>query len=343
MPTPHVFVVNERTFPLHLRYRFAGTTPGSGSKVERHIRLLADIARTRPGDPVLFYLQGHGFYGIFRIAEEPSYPFWEPPDGYLQKELGLPLIYRVRICPFEVYPRPITEWEAIDRLPVYSRDIRWSLLYRKLRGERGCSYLFPHEFESMRALFQAANPEGPLCDENENSCLDWENGQIRVDRGTPAPPYTGQLKPPLDHIQVRQGETHLQAWLTWHIGRDRQLDDLVGQPCWFANEVYAGTGMQRMDLMTIERENSYRRFRIIELKTTRTEKGEVEQIRRYIWWVREYVANQEDRIRPIWISKGFSEGAIEALQKIAKEENCEPPEIWNWEPRGNRPLFERLK
>jgi hypothetical protein len=129
MPT-QVFIVDERTFPLHLQYRFAGTTAGQR---EKHIGLLADIARVRPGDPVIFYL----------IAQIP-HPFWERRNGYLQKELGKPLIYRVLIEPLEVYRRPVTEWEAIDKLPLYSRDIRWSLLYVSSRVNVGVPTYF-HE------------------------------------------------------------------------------------------------------------------------------------------------------------------------------------------------------
>jgi len=338
MATPHVFVVNTRTFPLHLEFQFAGTTPGKGNPKSQHIGLLADIARTRPGDPVLFYLQGYGFYGIFRVTSDP---FYEPPDGWLQKELGLPLIYRVRVEPDEVYPRPITEWEAIDRLPLYSRDIHWSLLYRKLKGERGCSYLFPHELESMRNLLRKLNPEGPLQMQGKGR-LNWLEGEIIWEPGITPRPYMGSKDSPMDQIDVRRGEKHLQAWLVWNLGRDPSLHELMGNPIWFANEVYAGTGMQRIDLLTIEVEEDHRRFRIIELKARPMEASDVDQMRRYIWWIREYVATDRDRIRPIWIAEKFSHKAIEAMRLVAAEEQCEDPEMWKWYPKGNRPVFVRV-
>jgi len=137
----HVFVVNEQTFPHHRKYRFAGTTAGRNRA--KHVGLLADIARTRPGDKVLFYLQKKGFFGVYEVVSD--HPFVEPVQGWRQTELGIPLIYRIKVCPAEIYPKPLSEWKAVDELPERARDIRWSLIYRKLKGERGCSYLFPHE------------------------------------------------------------------------------------------------------------------------------------------------------------------------------------------------------
>ena len=47
----HVFIVNDDTFPSHLRYLFAGT--GAKEK-DKDVSLLADIKRVRPGDYVIF-------------------------------------------------------------------------------------------------------------------------------------------------------------------------------------------------------------------------------------------------------------------------------------------------
>ena len=55
MATTHVFIVNEATFPIHLRFLFAGTSAGRN---DESMDLLADIACVRPGDPVIFYIEG---------------------------------------------------------------------------------------------------------------------------------------------------------------------------------------------------------------------------------------------------------------------------------------------
>lgn len=345
MATPQVFIVDKRTFPLHLRYRFAGTTPGRRSKRERNIGLLADIARVRPGDPVVFYLQQYGFYGVFRIADGVQHPFWEQPGGWLQEELGVNLIYRVLIEPLEVYQRPITEWEAIDKLPPGSRDILWSLIYRKLKGERGCSYLFQHEYERLLALFRSKNPEGAISGPGEPNELTWEDGEIRVVKGVPRRLYKGARTSPLSHINLGRSETHLQAWLTWHIGRnpDPVLERLCGKPSWFANEVYAGMGMQKMDILTIQSGDSTE-YRIIELKDSTTHPKEMEQLRRYIWWLKDYIWKEGERIQPIWVCKGMEDlsGAEQQATKLAGEEGCLLPQIWQWEVVGNVPKFTKI-
>jgi len=68
----HVFIVDDNTFPVHLKYLFAGT--GAKDR-DMHIGLLSDIKRVRPNDLVIFYIEATekikgGFYGIFRIAEQ---------------------------------------------------------------------------------------------------------------------------------------------------------------------------------------------------------------------------------------------------------------------------------
>ncbi|MCM8820710.1 MAG: hypothetical protein NC932_02010, partial [Candidatus Omnitrophica bacterium] len=76
----HVFIVNDDTFPSHLKYLFAGT--GAKDKNE-DIALLSDIKRVKPGDFVLFYIEATtkikgGFYGIFKIADMRPLVFHTP-------------------------------------------------------------------------------------------------------------------------------------------------------------------------------------------------------------------------------------------------------------------------
>lgn len=63
--TTHVFIVNEETFPLHLKYMFAGTGAGDlsvdfngstdNNKVEKNlVSMLTDAARVRKDDKIIF-------------------------------------------------------------------------------------------------------------------------------------------------------------------------------------------------------------------------------------------------------------------------------------------------
>lgn len=143
----HVFIVNDDTFPSNLNYLFAGT--GAKDKDE-DIGLLFDIKRVRPDDFVIFYIEATtkvkgGFYGIFKVADQKQLVFHVPRQNGFQPNLGKKLIYRTLLEPYEVYSEGVPEWEALDKLPVYATEIQWSLIYRKLKGKRGCTPLLPWE------------------------------------------------------------------------------------------------------------------------------------------------------------------------------------------------------
>ncbi|GIV07925.1 MAG: hypothetical protein KatS3mg019_0016 [Fimbriimonadales bacterium] len=330
----HVFVVNEKTFPYHLKYRFAGTTAGENRA--KHVGLLADIARTRPGDKVLFYLQKKGFFGVYEV--DSDHPFVEPTDGWLQTELGIPLIYRIRIRPAEIYSRPLSEWKAVDELPERARDIRWSLIYRKLKGERGCSYLFPQEWKNIYELIKFEN-ENRCINVEENELLIYECKQnLVITKPEVSPSYEGSSESAHKHLVPVVKESHLQAWLTWHIGRNVKLEAMIPSQnlVWFANEVYAGAGMQKMDILCIWDNGSAKEYGIFELKGGSIGNNEIssmiEQTRRYIWWVDNYIREQSDTVRVVWIVRELAGKASEAKKLLQEEQDkgVRSVEIWVW-------------
>lgn len=340
MNRAHVFVVNEQTFPYHLRYRFAGTTAGHNKA--KHVGLLADVARTRKGDKVLFYLQKVGFFGVFEVESE--YPMVEPLDGWLQQDLGIPLIYRIRIRPIEIYPFPVSEWKAVDELPEYSRDIRWSLIYRKLKGERGCSYLFPHEYDSLIQLMHSVN-ENPLPILKDNLMeYDSHKSCIRFAEKE-SPQYEGSQETAESHLFPVSSESRLQAWLTWHIGRNNRLDAVIPPKglSWFANEVYAGIGMQKIDLLCIWQRDGFLEYGIYELKGTPIRDSDIPsligQTRRYIWWLSSYVKLPQDRVKVVWVVKEWR--SVKQLYKALVDEEGQRGlsalQVWEWHADRNKP------
>jgi predicted RNA-binding protein len=334
----HVFVVNKQTFPYHLKYLFAGTTPGKNSSEKSRaskVSLLADIARTREGDKVVFYLEEIGFFGVFEVASE----VFEDCEGYLQNELGVPLIYRVRIKPAEVYAKPVSEWEAIDKLPEKSRDILWSLLYRKLKAKRGCSYLFPNESERLIELIRKQNEGQPItARENECYTYDHQNRTITLEQGKYS--YTGSSnKKPASQIDLDKAEVDLQAWVCWNLGREQTLDQIVPSKAlqWFANEVYAGSGTQKMDILAILTVNGTREFRVLELKNKQVKVSDAQtlkdQTQRYVWWLDSYQRNFEDTIRVFWVARGFESGVEKfaaELEQMEKDKGLTKVELWKW-------------
>jgi hypothetical protein len=133
--TTHVFIVDQDTFPVHLKYLFAGTgfrdndidlnnpnTINLHHTVEKTIiGLLSDIKRVRVGDKVIFYLTQSAktegkFFGIFKIKNNNHLVFHEKDGRYLFNELNKKLIFRTLLEPMQVYPVGVTEWEALDNI-----------------------------------------------------------------------------------------------------------------------------------------------------------------------------------------------------------------------------------
>jgi len=102
--------------------------------------------------------------------------------------------------------------------------------------------------------------------------------------------------------------------------------------------------MQKMDIVCLNSLSHGREFRLLELKDKESTPDELEQLRRYIWWIRDYVLEEKDKVQPVWVSRGFQKlnEAKKKAKKIADEEKCEEPQIWQWKLEGNHPRFERL-
>jgi len=310
--TTHVFIVNEQTFPIHLKYQFAGT---GARESEQHIELLADIKRVRPKDKVIFYLEGVGFYGIFRVAQGTPLVFND--STYLGKELGKKLIYRVLIEPDEVYPGYVTEWEALDKLPLYAQEVIWSLIYRKLKGWRGCTPITIEESERLINMLRAKSCNQALA-MSADDALTWDTNtkEIKVLSGSRRSfQYNGSRSQCMDILGEiitrakyrRAYEDCLQVYFTESIGIDPKLESICGKSkeiIWIGNEVYCGVGMQKIDIFTItsdRREN--KEHRVIELKHKAITPDVVEQLRRYVNWTHSYIKGTiNSNIQPIVVA-----------------------------------------
>lgn len=303
--TTHVFIVNENTFPAHLEYMFAGTSSGER---DWNIYLLADIKRVRTGDKVVFYFEGVGFYGIFKIKdnkdEEGKQIIYWDKDNYCNGRLGRKLLYRVLIEPDEVYPKPVSEWDALEKLPESPRDIVWSLIYRKLKGFRGCTPITPRESNKLSTLIREANKGISL--KNEGG-FTWQDGLI-VD--TPDKPFKYDISRAkivsIEQIlyQHRKTETYLQAYFTENAGVPKFDNTVFAQICgksdemvWLGNEIFCGVGMQKIDIFTITNDSPTKMLRIIELKTVIDLKI-CKQLERYVNWCLDYLSTEGNGATP---------------------------------------------
>ncbi len=338
----HVFVVNEESLPIHLKYCFVGVS--SGNK-DTNISLLADILRVKKDDFIFFYIEGRNlkkgrFFGIFKAVDNTVYNITSKLA--FSPHLPVKLIYRKRIIPYKVYSKGVLEWIALDKLPTYARELLWTLIYRKMKAKRGNTMLFPWETERLISLIR---------DVNNGQYLPNKHFLFNINRYTIIPGSQTQnhnIGTPikLELSDVKKSETHLQAYIlqNLNIGNNTFLPQIFGKKIvWIGNEVFAGCGMQKIDILIIEEiaESEYI-YRIIELKHPKSKSAigvinsAPSQLEYYINWAREdigghIIGSRKFNVKPILLSftRQFNTipnsviSQIRLLNQIATT-----PEIW---------------
>lgn len=298
----HLFIVDEISLKYHIEYGFVGT---GNSNVNNHcnIGLWKDIARLKGGDKIVFYVQKmKRFYGFFKVCSSPYFD----PEHYLQPtpmpflgENNIRLRYRSFIETDVVFANGIDEFDLVDILPVNSRDVLWSVLYRKLKGARGCSPLFESEYNKI--FQEISNKNHDIC--LDSNCLTFQNGQIAIRDPTILINYTGSSvniqNTKNDIIGDSYSEHHLHALLIEHIPTI-----IFGQLKWLGNEVYSGAGMQAIDILSIDHNNIYR---IIEVKKSEIPNGITEQVGKYLNWLKNrFNQHNTELFQPIIIGSRIS-------------------------------------
>lgn len=330
--TTHVLIVDERTFNVHLEYLFAGTGAGfkdvdfnnssttslyAGKKhagEDGLVGMMADGSRIREGDFIVFYVQASKsegkFYGIFQATANGIMLERYTPTQYLLNKLGKNLTFRFMIRPYKVYPEGVTEWEALDEIKYIQapQQMLWSLIYRKLRANRGNTMITIYESERLFDLIRKKNNNIQLPIPS-NASLQYYNGRIVVSNKI-RPKYAGRLAPinllPRMYYKYSKKlahEAHLQQYITQNIGlgTNKTLDETLGvsntQIEWIGNEVACGVGMQRIDVMlSLSKSMDERILLPIELKAVPVTNTTVNQLYRYIDWIEQYyISNRPDR------------------------------------------------
>ena len=334
--TAHVFVVDVKTFPVHLRYKFAGTgarehqidfnnsvTSSLHHSPENMLAgMMADIGRIRKDDSIIFYLQQNAqripegrFYGIFRAIED--YSFIDNNDGnqFLKSSLGKSLTFRTLFETDRVYPEGVTEWEALDEIKRISKpnQMIWSLIYRKLKGNRGCTMITEYEQERLYDLLDRKSEGTTLnC---EDQTLDFNISTQRIFCKDESPSIYSGRKEPINlmprlaqkYHNGRAFEAHLQAEIVGGLGRknDALSQLLIGDyPIeWLGNEVSCGVGMQKIDVMFAFIKDGIRYISPVELKSVQIQSAHVRQVQRYVDWVQQYyIPNLPSIISPTLIT-----------------------------------------
>ncbi|MCL2722408.1 MAG: hypothetical protein FWD47_13850 [Treponema sp.] len=326
MSTTHVFIVDNITFKYHLEYLFVGTGSGdddvnflNSSKSIHHttenklLAMIADSQRIRKGDFVIFYLQKNSqsdgkFYGLFKIKSERSFLDHNDDKQYLYNKLEKSLTFRAFIEPYKVYANGVTEWEALDeingiQLPC---QMQWSLIYRKLKGNRGNTMITINESDRLVKLIENKNNKKTI----PGSCFTFDKDNQSIILSSSVNEYKGRREPIniLHRLNYKYNkrnkfESHLQAYIVQNVEKIGIFNNDKIE--WLGNEVSCGVGMQRIDVMlSIAGEN--RKVVPIELKSDIVYHNITVQLQRYIDWLEQYyIPNRASEIEPMIISMEY--------------------------------------
>ena len=236
------------------------------------------------------------------------------------------------IEPATVYAEGVTEWEALDEIRnIHApHQMLWSLIYRKLKGNRGNTMITLYEAERLVHLIRNKNGRQALEVQDRSLSFDRDSQRIIL-RDAARPPYAGRqvelnLLPRLAaKYRARQAfESHLQACITQSLGRgtDANLDAaLLGgaEVEWLGNEVSCGVGMQRIDIMASTIAGQQRTLIPVELKAVEADAGNIRQIQRYVDWIEQYyIPNRLSDIQPTLVAKQPANHAAAAFQGFAR-------------------------
>jgi len=388
MTTTHVFIVDTTTFKYHLEYLFAGTgakdniidfnnnpdTSLNHTTENNLVGMIADSQRVRKGDFVIFYLQQNysvkvwegKFYGIFKVKEDLSFLDNNDSNQFLKQELIKSLTFRTLLEPFEVYSKGVTEWEALDEIKYIQspNQMLWSLIYRKLKGNRGNTMITIYESERLFKLLRDKNNRQVLSGQKFTFNVQTQKIQTQeINQYNTTHNYTGRkekinILPRLTkkYKDNKAFETHLQAYIVQNIGRKTNisLDHslLNGWTIeWLGNEVSCGVGMQRIDVMLSLVNGNIKIVLPIELKSVEASTENVIQIQRYVDWLEQYyIPNRISDIQPVLISKKISnktsinyKNIIESFKQFNKKNNrCMPIKYIEYELEDNNLIFQEI-
>lgn len=341
--TTHVFIVDDNTFKYHLEYMFVGTGAKNNvidfnnsetSKLHHSteanlIGLMADGCRVRKDDLIIFYLRlskkHEGmFFGVFQAVDNGVFlDNFDNDNQFLYKELKKSLTFRLKIRPYEVYAKGVTEWSALDEIKGLTspNQMLWSLIYRKLKGNRGNTMITIYESERLIDLIRRNNSNSCIVFDTQKQGLTYDNSSNLIVTTDDIVQYTGRtdiinILPRLiaKYNNNKAYEVHLQMYITQNLGlgTNKSLDDSLGitdkKIEWLGNEVSCGVGMQRIDVMFSVEESATKRILFpIELKAVPAYEDNIRQLTRYIDWIEQYyIPNRISTIQPVLICKKSS-------------------------------------
>ena len=337
----HIFIVNKITFKKHLEYKFAGTGAGNVSTdfifdssiklnsqdEKRSIGMITDVSRIRKGDKIIFFVTGISmFYGIFEAKSEF---FLDPNDenNYLKDDLKKVLTYRILLSPYKVYKNGISEYDCLDSLKgvTHPDEICWSLIYRKLGGNRGCTMITNQEYEILEKKITQNNT---LLNGTNFSFNDANNEIVLTDIDYR---YQGRQIDIFDKLKANFNERYskrkafehyIQYFTVIALKKNNKLLTSNSPITWIGNEVMCSFGEHRIDVMAIQENDEIVDISLIELKDEKISSWIIYQIDGYLKWLLDYITPYYERnnkkiiVHPIIISDGIPNSRKSTKEKL---------------------------
>lgn len=345
----HVFIVNKITFKTHLEHMFAGTGAAdvptdfifdasiklNTQDEKRSVGMITDVSRVRKGDKIIFYVTGIArFYGVFEAESEF---FLDPNDdsNYLFEKLRKKLTYRILIKPFRVYKCGLSEYDYLDSLEgiQYPDQICWSLIYRKLGGNRGCTMITEQEYDLFIKRI-----------EKENEILSGASFSFDLDNNDIIPydsqqPYEGRQIDIVENLRNNMLNRYENKKAFEHYVQYFSILDIKNNPnslllvpenpvVWIGNEVMCSFGEHRIDAFVIQSKDNLVDITLIEMKDEKVYSAIAWQIDGYMKWIKDYILpsflrdNAIVRIHPVVISDGIpnARNSTKERQKLVETE-----------------------
>ncbi len=239
----------------------------------------------------------------------------------------------------------------------------WSLIYRKLKGNRGNTMIMIYEAERLTQLIRNKNNRVEMNCQNKTLSFDAVEQKI-VCLNERQKAYAGRqevinLLPRLaaKYQAGNSFESHLQVYITKNLGKGTNagLDESVlngAQIEWLGNEVSCGVGMQRIDVMPSVVHGEQRVLIPIELKAVEADERNVIQIQRYVDWIEQYyIPNRQSDIQPVLIAKKIEDETTNNYRKLVGSFNrfnqinnrrCSPLKFVEFYIEDNNFVFEEV-
>lgn len=312
----HILTVNEITFKAHLNYMFIGIGKDGA---EHQFAALADILSIKEGDHIIFYVMHKGFFGIFEADGNVFYEYKANEVQYLDNELqGKTLTYRMKIKPFSVYKKHISEWDMMEN-PSNIQDekifnMQWSWIFKKLNASRGCLSIDHHEYNLFMDIFTVDN-----LTVEDGSNYDYSDGQILLLNNNLEYDNNRTTQVPRDEnrfLTIKK-EEDLRILFTAKVHYNQVLNKVLqseinGDIDFISNEVLCSFSERKMDLLF---GTNQEKCLLIELKNKFTFNDNIyNQIKEYARWTSSYKL-QYGEIIPILILK---EAKILSIRQGAK-------------------------